>query len=107
MAKPEDFTPQFFHKHNIDALQISIDTLHCNARCVFCYLPPVLKTMNGDTRKPLHQDPEAQAMMKAIVIGYVRSRKGQQTADARRQGLHRVAQLRGACDVGFRGSLDG
>ena len=74
MAKPEDFTPQFFHKHNIDALQISIDTLHCNARCVFCYLPPVLKTMNGDTRKPLHQDPEAQAMMKAIVIGYVRSR---------------------------------
>jgi MoaA/NifB/PqqE/SkfB family radical SAM enzyme len=75
MAKVEDFTPEFFRKNGIDTVQIAVDTLHCNARCEFCYLPPALKMENGDPGVPLYLNKKYSELMSAFVVGFANSRK--------------------------------
>ena len=75
MAVPEDFSPEFFKRNGIKTIQVAIDTLHCNARCEFCYLPPVLQRMKGLVPAPLHIDQKAMELMDAFVIGFAKSRQ--------------------------------
>ena len=68
MAIVEDFTPEFYRRNNIDTVEIALDTLHCNARCEFCYLPKTLAVANGNAGIPLYQSPEDSKLMGILVV---------------------------------------
>ncbi len=69
MATISDLTPEFFRKNHITELQLGLDLLHCNARCEFCYLPPLLAMHGGDTGKSIQDDSAAKEFLEAFVVG--------------------------------------
>jgi pyruvate-formate lyase-activating enzyme len=74
LIQPEDFTPEFYRRYGIKKLQVSIDIMHCNARCEFCYLPPTLQRISGPGVS-IRNDERNYALLKAFVINFSNSRR--------------------------------
>src|SRR6478609_4369625 len=64
-----DYYIDFFKHHRTTTMQVSLDNLHCNASCEFCYLPPSLRNYKGNRGMEISKDKEVLDILTKTVVG--------------------------------------